>query len=294
MSRKIKAMIKQIRRTPYQALVAVMVMFLTFFALTIFTLISFGSLKILQYFEAAPQVIAFFEKGKDISEGDIAKIRNSLNQTGKLASFKYVSIHEAEAIYKEKNKNDPLLLELVNYKILPPSIEISATNIDALGELKKLLEVQPGVKDIAFYEDIVKSLSSWISNIRLFGISLIIFLLVQSFLVVITIIGMKILTRKEEIEIMKLIGASHGFIRWPFILEGVFYGMAGAFLAWGAGYISLLYTTPFLVSWLGEINILPVPLWFMLCLLAGELGVGVLIGLLGSLLAVHRFLRRIS
>ena len=294
MSRKLQTAWKQIRRTPYQAMVAVMVMFLTFFALSVFTLISFGSIKILKYFEASPQVIAFFEKGKDISEGDLSKIKSRLEATGKLASFKYVSIHEAEAIYKEKNKDDPLLLELVNYKILPPSIEISATSIDALPELKKILESQPGVKDIAFYEDIVKSLGNWIKNIRLFGMGLVSYLLIQSFLVVITIIGMKILARKEEIEIMKLIGASHGFVRWPFVLEGIFYGVTGAFLAWGTSYIGLLYATPFLVSWLGDINLLPVPIWFMLLLLSGEIILGILVGFFGSLLAVHRFLRRIA
>lgn len=289
---RLKTSWNQIRRTPYQALAAIMVMFLTFFALTVFTLISAGSIKILQYFEAAPQVIAFFEKGKDVPQEDISKIKLELERTDQLASFKYVSIHEAEAIYREKNKDDPLLLELVNYKILPPSIEISAIEIDALSHLKDILEKQPGVKDIAFYEDIVSSLSSWIKSIRVFGSGLIIYLLIQSFLVVVTIIGMKILARKEEIEIMRLIGASNWFIRWPFILEGVFYGAVSAFFGWLAGYTLLLYSTPLLVSWLGDLSLLPVPFWFMFILLIGKVAAGMLVGFLGSLMAVHRFLKR--
>jgi cell division transport system permease protein len=283
---------KQIRRTPYQALVALMVTFLTFFALSIFTLITAGSIKILQYFETAPQVIAFFEKGKDVPEGEIMKIRNALESTGKLADFKYVSIHEAEAIYKEKNKNDPLLLELVDYKILPPSIEISATSINDLTYLKDILEKQEGVEDIAFYEDIVKSLSSWTRNIKIFGSALITYLLLQSFLVIIIIIGMKVLSRKEEIEILKLIGANDWFVRQPFVFEGVFYGAAGAFCAWGLSYILLLYSTPLLVSWLREISLLPVSIWFMLVLLVGEVLVGMIVGFFASLLAVRRFLRK--
>lgn len=282
----------QIRRAPYQALAAIMVMFLTFFAISCFILISLGSIKILQYFEAAPQVIAFFEKGKDLPAEEIAKIRAKLEETGQLASFKYVSIHEAEAIYREKNKDDPLLLELVNYKILPPSIEISAKNIDALPVLKKILEAQPGVEDIAFYEDIVQSLSSWIKNIRVFGLGLITYLLLQSILIIITIGGMKILARKEEIEILRLIGASNWFIRWPFIFEGAFYGIIGAFLGWGGAYILLLYATPVIISWFGEIELLPVPLWTMLFILGGELLGGMIVGGIGSMLAVHRFLRK--
>lgn len=285
---------KQIRRTPYQALAALMVMFLTFFALSIFTLITLGSIKLLAHLQSAPQVIAFFEKGKDVPEEKISKIKLELERTDKLASFRYVSVYEAEAIYKEKNKDDPLLLELVDYKILPPSIEISATNIDSLVDLKEILAKQEGVEDIAFYEDIVSSLSSWIKNIRLFGLILISYLLLQSFLVVITIIGMKILGRKEEIEIMKLIGASNAFVRAPFIYEGIFYGLTAAFSAWGVTYICLLYLTPTLAEWFGDVSLLPTSLTLMLLLLGGELLTGLLIGFLGSLVAVRRFLRKVA
>jgi cell division transport system permease protein len=288
----LKETLTQIRRTPYQALAAIMVMFLTFFALSLFSLISLGSIKILGYFESAPQVIAFFEKGKDIPQEDITKIKSQLEQTGKLANFKYVSVHEAEAIYKEKNKDDPLLLELVNYKILPPSIEISATEINELPKLKEVLEKQPGVKDIAFYEDIVNSLSMWIKNIRFFGLALVGYLLLQSLLVIVTIIGMKIMAKKSEIEIMRLLGASNWFISWPFILEGIVYGLVSAFFAWGFSYLSLLYATPFLVSWLGEIELLPVSYLVMLGLLLVELIGGVAVGFFGSLISVKRFLKR--
>lgn len=287
-----KTSLRQLRRTPYQTLAAVMVMFLTFFALCLFTLIAAGSIKLLRHFEAAPQVIAFFEKGKDVPSEKISHIRNQMEQTGKMAEFKYVSIHEAEAIYKERNKDDPLLLELVNYKILPPSIEISATDIDSLSLLKQVLEKQEGVEDIAFYEDIVQSLGSWIKNIRIFGLGLICYLLIQSFLVIVTMIGMKILNRKDEIEIMKLIGAQPSFIRNPFIWEGVLYGLMTAFLAWGVTYTLLLYSTPLLVTWLGDVSLLPIPVWFMLVVLAGQLFMGLLVGFFGSLVAVRRFLRR--
>jgi cell division transport system permease protein len=288
----LKTSLKQIRRRPYQALAAIMVMFLAFFAVTCFALISLGSFKVLQYFEAAPQVIAFFEKGKDLSSEEINTIRAKLETTGQLADFKYVSTREAEAIYREKNKDDPLLLELVNYKILPPSIEISAKSINALSKLKQVLETHPGVEDIAFYEDIVASLSSWIKNIRLFGLAIIGYLLVQSVLIIITLIGLKILVKKEEIEILRLIGASNWFIRWPFLLEGMFYGVAGGFLGWGAAYLLLLYSTPLILNWFADINLVPVPLILMLVLLAGNLVVGMIMGMLASLLAVHRFLRK--
>jgi len=98
MSRKFNTAWSQMRRMPYQALAAIMVMFLTFFALSVFALISIGSIKILQHFEASPQVIAFFEKGQDVSQEQISKIKIELERTDKLASFKYVFIHDPQDI----------------------------------------------------------------------------------------------------------------------------------------------------------------------------------------------------
>jgi cell division transport system permease protein len=292
MAAKMKTVLSHIRRSPYQALAAIMIMFLTFFAITSFILLSLGSIRIIKYFESAPQVIAFFEKGKDLSSEKIEDIKSKLAATGKLAEFRYVSIHEAEAIYREKNSDDPLLLELVNYKILPPSIEISASSIDSLTELKDILAAQPGVEDVAFYEDIVDSLSAWIRNIRIFGMSLVGFLLIQSVLIIITITGMKIMVRKDEIEILRLIGASKWFIFWPFIMEGAVYGIIGALIGWGATYVLLLYLTPLLLTWLQDISLLPIPSWIMLFILTAELAAGFIIGGLGGLLAALRFLRK--
>ena len=132
----------QMRRSPFQGLAAVMTTTLTLLVISVFALLSFGSIKILQYFESAPQVIGFFKPGEDLSDTEISNIKAQLNTTGKLNEFRYVSTREAEAIYKEKNKDNPLLLELVDYKILPASIEISANELADLTELKAVLQTK--------------------------------------------------------------------------------------------------------------------------------------------------------
>src|SRR3989344_19651 len=282
---------KQARRSPFQGLAAVMITTLTFLVISVFSLISYGSIKILEYFESAPQVIAFFEPGKDLTEVEIANIRAQLDKTGKLKDFRYVSTNEAEAIYKEKNKDNPLLLELVDASILPASIEISAGELKNLVELKGVLETQEGVDDVVYYEDIVNSLSSWINSVKIMGGAAIAYLVIESVLVILVIIALQIAARREEIEILKLIGATTGFIRQPFVVTGMAYGLIGGFLAWSVSYLMLLYSTPFLANWLQDIPLLPVSFWFMLALLAGELVLGILIGAVGSLIATRRFLK---
>ncbi len=285
-----KKSIIQIRRTPYQALAAVMILSLTFFAATVFTFIFLGVHRILTHFESAPQVIAFFEKGEDLTAEEIAAIKNKLQATGKLDSFKYVSTKEAEAIYKEKNKDDPLLLELVDYKILPPSIEISAKKIESLAELKEILAAQPKITDVVFYESVVRTLGVWVKNLRLVGFSLIGYLTVQSVLILLLIVSLKILAKKKEIEIMRLLGAGFGFIAGPFLLEGIIYGFLGAFFGFLSAACLLFYSTPFLVEWLADVPLLPVSYVFLAQVLGVEILVGSLLGMFASLLGVHRFL----
>lgn len=278
-----------IRRSPYQALAAVGIMILTFFVSSVFVLLAAGSGAILHYFETRPQVTAFLKD--EVTLAQVEDLKTRLMATDKVVEAKYVSKEEALAIYREQNKDDPLLLEMVTAEILPASLEVSTKDLAYLGEIAEILRQEPGVEEVIFQEEVVEILKTWTSNIRKIGIVLIGFLGIVSFLIVLVIIGMKVAIRRKEIEILQLIGASPWYIRAPFIFEGIFYGALGAILAWGITYLLLLYATPFLVNFLAGIPILPVPILFMFGLLGGELLFGVLIGTLGSLIAVRRYLR---
>jgi len=289
MKEHLKTTWTHIRRSPYQTSAAVGIMSLTFFLSTLIILVAAGSQALLRYFETRPQVTAFFKDEVKIDQ--IEKLKEKLNQTGKIKSLKYVSKEEALEIYKEQNKFDPLLLEMVTANILPASLEVSTTDIAYLGEIAQVLRQEPGVEEVVFQEDVVKALKNWTDTIRKIGLALIGFLGGVSFLVVLVIIGMKVALRKQEVEVLQLIGATNWFIRAPFVFEGIFYGVVGAILGWGAGILLLMYSTPFLVDFLSGIPILPVPLIFILVILGGEILVGVIIGTLGSLLAVKKYLK---
>ncbi|MFZ5365911.1 MAG: cell division protein FtsX [Patescibacteria group bacterium] len=289
MMKHFKVAWQHIRRSPYQALSAVLVMTLTFTIAAIFILLAAGSQAILNWFETRPQVTAFFREGTKIEQVEALKAR--LEASAKVSQMKYVSKEEALAIYREQNKEDPLLLEMVTANILPASLEVSAIKLSDLGEVAQILKNEPQVEEVIFQEDVISSLSAWTSALRRIGAGLTITLGIISLLVILVIIGMKIALRKEEIEILKLIGATSWYIRAPFILEGVFYGVVGGTFAWIITYILLLYTTPLLVSFLSGIPILPVDPLFMLVLLSALVFGGAAIGTLGSLLATRRYLK---
>ncbi len=289
MSRNFLYTKRNIRRTPFQAIAASMVMFLTFFALLTFLLLALGSQTALKYFESKPQVIAFFKEGT--TSQDVETIQQALNQETRVAETKYVSKEEALQIYRDKNKSDPALLELVTANILPASLEISTKSPQDLQPIADILKKEPVVSEVIVPEDVVQTLSSITRVIRVVGGATVTFLMLFATLVIIMIIGFKIRLRRSEIEIMRLLGASPSFIRNPFILEGMFYGVAGALTSWIISYTILWYFTPFLQGYLGEIKLLPINPLVMLGLLGVNLTLALIVGGLGSIFAVRRYLK---
>ncbi|MBI3984812.1 MAG: ABC transporter permease [Candidatus Levybacteria bacterium] len=280
---------RNIRRSPYQAFAAILIMTLTFLVVSFFTFILVGSSKIVNFFESKPQVTAFFKN--DAPQADINALENQLSTSGKIASIKYVSKEQALSIYKEQNKDDPLLLDLVTADVLPASFEISAIKIEDLAPISDTLKKSPIVSEVIYQKDVVSALTSWTNAIRKIGIALIVLLSLVSVFIMVTIIGIKISHKKEDIEIMKLIGATNWYIRWPFIIEGIFYGMIGAVIGWSISTATLLYATPFLESFLKGIPIIPVPAMDLLMLLGLELLLAALLGIISSFLAVLRYLK---
>lgn len=289
MSRAISFAKRNIRRTPFQAIAASMIMFLTFLSLLTFILLAAGSQTALKYFESKPQVIAFFKEGT--TNQDISTIENALHQESRVTKTKYVSKENALQIYRDKNKSDPALLELVTANILPASLEISTQSPNDLTPIADILKKEPVISEVIVPEDVVQTLTSLTRIIRLVGLSTVGFLMTFSVLIIIMIIGFKIRLRRGEIEIMRLLGASPSFIRNPFIFEGIFYGLFGALVAWIVSYGLLWYFTPFLQGYLGEVKLLPVSPIFMLMLLGGVMIVALVIGGLGSMAAVRRYLK---
>jgi cell division transport system permease protein len=280
---------RNIRRSPYQALVAIFIMTITFYYVSFFAFIFYGSAKAISYFESKPQVTAFFKN--EVKQADIDGLKNDLNATGKVSSIKYVSKEDALKIYKEQNKNDPLLLELVTADILPASLEISTVKIADLPEINKKISSSPLVADVVFQKDVVSTLTDATNALRGVGIELIVVLSLVSIFIMITIIGLKISQKKKDIEIMRLIGAGGWYIRWPFVIEGVLYGFIGALLGWSIAAGRLWSATITLPSFLQGLPILPIPLVFLLGLLGVEILVAVILGMLSSFLAVLRYLK---
>jgi cell division transport system permease protein len=287
-----------IRRSPYQSTAAVLTLFLTILLTGLFFLATLGSSLVLNFFESKPQITVFF--ADTATPQDAESLKKILTDTGKVSSMKYISKDDALAIYREQNKSDPLLLEMVTADILPASLEVSASDPNYLHELDPIIQKAQGIEEVIFQKDVVDTLLRWTNAIRIIGGTLIVFLSMNSVLIVMTIIGMKIALKKEEIEILKLIGASPWYIRMPFILEGGLYGVTGSVLSWLIITVLLIWMAPSIVGFLGTIPLIQTVFgtlvsWIFAGTIAGLLIslsiVGFLLGSIGSLVALNRYIK---
>ncbi len=283
---KVQSLLKAIRRTPYQSLSAIILTTLTFFSLTIFSLVVLGTTSMLTYFESRPQVTAFFKDEATLSDAN--NLKSHISTTTTIDAAVFVSKEEALSLYKEQNQDNPLLLEMVTADILPASLEVSAKNVGDLEKIASIMQQDPLVEEVVFQKDVIDTLRKWLGGIRLAGLLLTVLLTLASVTTIIVIIGLKFRSKKTEMYTLTLLGATNWYIRRPFVLESMLYGCLGAILGWGASYILLLYLTPNLISFLGEIRLVPVPYLVMLAILSGEIIVGAILGGVSSLIATRR------
>jgi len=224
-----------IRRSPYQSLTAILVIFINIFTISIFLIASLGFSKVISYYEAKPEITIFLKDGLD--KDKIESIQRELATYSGVKEIRFISKEKALENYREQNKNKPILLEMVTASILPSSFEVTAASQETLGQISQSFSVKKDIVDEVIYpEDIIRPLLQVTDTIKKVGLAVIIFLTITSFLIVSTTVGQKIRLNKEEIKVSRLLGASRWYITSPFIMEGMFYGLVGALVAWLSAY----------------------------------------------------------
>lgn len=297
-----KEMFQSIRRSPYQSLASFMILFFTVLtSLFFFNLTSFFY-GYLSYVETKPEVTVFFQK--QTSQDEIFKIRDALASSGKTLNISYTSQKDALKSYREDNKNDPLLLEMVSAENLPASLDINAKKPEFLTEIASFLEKQKGVNEVAFQKDSVDNLIMITNISRRLSMFIFIFLIILSFVVLMTTTALKIALKKGEIELLRLLGADKLYVRKPYLLEGLFFGFVASTSAFLVFYLALFYFFPFL-NWMltGVPNIAfyhlsnlglyvwPPNLNFILLTYLITLIFGTILGFIGNLIATSKYIK---
>ena len=279
-----------IRRSPYQSILSIIVLTITFFIAFTFSIMTIGSQRVLQYFETQPRVIAFFRL--ETENAEIDNLAEELRAKDYVKDINIVDKAEALEIYRQENQDNPLLLELVTEDILPASIEVSAYNAENLEEISQILQDNQYVEDVDFQLDVMQSLIRWTNALRLFGLFFLSILLTVSFLMIMVTISLKVSAKRHSIKVMKFIGASNQFISQPYLLEGIFLSIIASIVAFAFYLAMLLYVTPWLSDFLEGIIEFPIGWQFLLYQFLIGMMAAILLGTFASLTAVKRMLKK--
>ncbi len=287
--KSLKTALINIRRLPYKSLIAICMISITFFVTYSFSLLIIGSEQVLNYFESRPTLIAFFNI--KATDEQLAQVKTAIQELDFVEEVLIVSKQEALEYYKEKQDN-PLLLELVTAEILPASIEVSTIEPTYLPEVETKLQQFEQIEEIVLQRDVIDQMISWAQSLRLVGLVIVIVLVVLSLFVISSTISFKIANQGKLVSILRIIGASNTYIITPYIYEGFIYGLVGSVIGWSGSLAWLLYLSPWLQTFVGEIMQLPPPWQFF----AIQLGIGTSLGLffggIASLVAGKKLIKK--
>lgn len=279
-----------IRRSPIQSLTAIAVMTLSFFILASFFIISNGMSSVLKYFETKPEVTIFLKDGLD--KLTIDNVQKELSEYPSVKEIKFISKEKALQIYKEQNKDNPMLTEMVTASILPASFEVSVSDPKALEQINQNFSAKTNIIDeIIYQKDIIQSILSWTNFIRRAGVVVVIAAGIISFFIISVIIAMKITSRKDEIKVSRLLGASKRYVIKPFVLEGIFYGFVGSLLGSSISFLMTLYFAKNINNFFQPVVFISSNTIFYLIVLLGSLAIGSLVGYFASLFGVRRYIK---
>jgi len=227
----------------------------------------------------------------DATQNEIGSLEEQIAQMPEVQDVAYVSKDQAFQEFKEMYETQPEFYENLPEDALPASLRIKLNNADDTESVAAAIEGAPGVRDVRFGGEIIKRLLTVNSLLRTITLVMSIILMVAAAALIANTIRLAIYARRDEIGIMKLVGATNWFIRIPFMLEGVFAALMGAVAAGAV----ILVANSLLFSRIGETLTFLGPVFSFtsaeivtVMLVLG--GVGCAVGLVGSMMALRRFL----
>ena len=241
----------------------------------------------------------------DAPEAQVMELKQRVEKLDNVASVRYISSDEARAQQAEQNKQDADTLEAIKEASnkMPAALRINLTDINDTSSLNGFVEsdalyeeLHDPSKEPSFRGDkqqqTIGRIGSWVHLAEIGGgIATLVFVIISS-LVVFNTIRMAIFNRKDEIHMMKLIGAERGFIRGPFLIEAVIYGLIAAIIATVIGYVLVFSIKDGLVGYEipieGTLQILTSYAWLVALTM---IGIGAVIGIVSAYIATRKYLK---
>ncbi|QSQ10372.1 Cell division protein FtsX [Koleobacter methoxysyntrophicus] len=257
--------------------------------LGIFLIITLNFNFIVDTVESQVEITAYLDDS--LMDEEISRIGRELIQVHGVREVTFVSREQALKEFREQlGDKEGLLAAMEKDNPLPNSYRIKTQNPEVVKDVANMIGRIEGIDEVKYGKEIVDKLFKITGIIRFVGIGVMAVLSIISIFIISNTIKLTVYARRREIEIMKYIGATDWFIRWPFLIEGMVLGFLGSLIAVGVLNVAYYYLFNFVVLNIPIITLLPFDV-FLYDLSIWFLGIGTFIGTVGSGISIRRFLR---
>lgn len=285
----IKETYKSIRRNGFMSFASVSTVAVSLLVLGMFLMIFLNTNNLAQYLESQVQVSVYMQDSA--TDKELADVKAKLQKMPGVVKVNQVNKEQALARFKERlGDQEQLLNSLGKDNPFPNSFEVQVDSPERIKTLTPQISQIPKVETAKFGQEVVEHLFQLTKILRFGGILLVIFLAMATLFIISNTIRLTVFARRKEVLIMKYVGATDWFIRWPFLLEGMtlgFFGAVIAFLLINSIYGALLERIHATLAFLPLLPAQPLLFYVDLFLLIAGTGIGAL----GSYISLRKFLR---
>jgi len=273
-----------------------LVMFLVLFVIEGLLMFSVVTKVLVDSLKDKIDISVYFKKGT--AEQQILDVQSRLQKLPEVKSADYISENDALSRFKNRYADNPALLESIDeldQNPLKASLNIKAKDPEQYQKITSFLE-QESLREITdkitYYQNrnVIDRLGRIVRTIETGGLVVSLVLAVIAVLIAFNTIRLAIYTSREEISIMKLVGATPNFVRGPYLLEGAMYGVIAAITSIVIFYPVTLIATPKLETLLPDINLAQYYLANILQISGTLIVTGVVLGIISSTIAIRRYL----
>ncbi len=263
---------------------AIITICISLLLLSCFTILLINANNVVELLREKVEMEAFLQG--DLSLEAVAGVRGRIASLNGVRETKYVSKEEAAAIFKDQFGED--IYSVLNFNPLPPSVKISLKTgfrtLKAASAVYDSVRSIAGVEDVIYRKDLLEMLDKRAVGLLwlMFGIG--VFVTISSVFLVANTIRLAIYSKRTIIRTMKLIGATRGFIRTPFFIEGLVQGFIGGCASAGVVFVIFGYLGRWVSIQLSDFVRID-PYYYGIIV-----GVGCLLGVIGSLISIRRFI----
>ncbi|MEN8076770.1 permease-like cell division protein FtsX [Clostridioides difficile] len=281
--------LKSIKRNRTISIAAMITVLITFFVFGTFTLLALNFNKSIEDVASKIQIQVYLKD--DIKLVDQKEIELKLMEESQVSEVTYESKDEAFLNLKENLGSNEGLLEgydLTNNP-LPSSFIVNLKDPSYAEEVTKSVENMTGVEGIGNQQDVINTISKFVNIVQIVGIGLFVVFVGVSVFLIMNTIKLTVYSRRREVGIMKFVGATDWFIRWPFVIEGIIIGAIGSLVSSVLLFFAYNGVFRWIVSSMFIVNLVQ-PQFVLTTLLGCFVGGGIVVGAIGSIFALRKFL----